>query len=220
MRGGAVEMRLLGESLLLLPERALFWKERRALLVADAHWGKAAAFRAGGIPVPGGTTIEGLRRLTSILEQTGAERIVFLGDLLHARAGRVRGTLTALSAWRERHPGVEMLLVRGNHDREAGDPPDELAIACVDAPIAEGPFLLSHHPFDSPRGYVLAGHLHPVVRLAGPARERQRLPCFWFTAQGAVLPSFGEFTGGADVSPRRTDRVFVIAGESVVEVSG
>ena len=65
MRGGAVELRLLGQTLMLLPERAMFWRERQALLVADAHWGKAAAFRARGVPVPRGTTLEGLRRLTA-----------------------------------------------------------------------------------------------------------------------------------------------------------
>jgi uncharacterized protein len=219
LRPGAVRLPLLGQTLRLLPERAIFWEERRSLLVADAHWGKAATFRAGGIPVPGGTTTEGLHRLSRALEHTGAEAIVFLGDFLHARAGRAAGTLRSLAAWRDRHADLDLLLIRGNHDREAGDPPDDLGIRCVDAPLREGPFLLAHHPTRSPSAYGVAGHLHPAVRLTGRARERQRLPCFWFARDGVVLPAFGEFTGVADVSPAAGDRIFVVAGDAVLEIS-
>lgn len=218
MSDGSLRLEILGESLLLLPERALFWQERRTLLVADTHWGKAATFRAGGIPVPRGTTTEGLRRLSAAANRTNAQRIVFLGDFLHARAGRVTATLAALGAWRTRHADLELVLVRGNHDREAGDPPPELGIACVDAPVFEGPFLFSHHPASAGGCYGIAGHLHPAVRLSGPARERQRLPCFWFGARGAVLPAFGEFTGLGDISPAPGDRIFMVAGDLVAEV--
>lgn len=39
-----------------LPQRVAFWLARRWLVVADAHFGKAAVFRARGVPVPRGTT--------------------------------------------------------------------------------------------------------------------------------------------------------------------
>src|SRR5688500_7489691 len=89
-----------GERLHLMPERAIWWERRGTLLVADPHWGKAATFRAGGIPVPSGTTLEGLARLDAALERTGASRLVFLGDYLHAREGRAPGTLQLLAEWR------------------------------------------------------------------------------------------------------------------------
>lgn len=216
---GSVRLSLLGQTLCLLPERVIFWEERRSLLVADAHWGKAATFRAGGIPVPGGTTRAGLHRLTRALERTGADAIVFLGDFLHARAGRAAGTLRTLAAWREGYPRLDLLLIRGNHDREAGDPPEDLGVRCVDAPLREGPFLLAHHPTGSPSSYGIAGHLHPTVRLTGRARERQRLPCFWFAPHGLVLPAFGEFTGGANIHPASGDRIFVVAGDAVIEIT-
>ena len=57
----------------------------------------------------------------------------------------------------------------------------------------------------------------PGVPLHGPGRQRERLPCFWLSGGGAVLPAFGDFTGLADVSPTEGDRVFVIAGTEVVE---
>src|SRR5690606_34826092 len=106
-----VEVR--GESLALLPERAVYWERARTLVVADAHFGKAATFRAHGLPLPHGTTAETLLRLDSALARTGAGRILFIGDLLLARAGRAPRTLVALGQWRFRHAHVEMTLVRG-----------------------------------------------------------------------------------------------------------
>ena len=208
-----------GEALSLLSERAVYWKARATLFVADPHFGKAAAFRAGGVPVPRGTTTENLRRLDTCLSRTGARRIVFLGDFLHAREGRAPETLRVLNEWRARHADVDMVLIRGNHDVRAGDPPRELTIRCETGPITESPFVLAHHPAESDAGYVLAGHIHPGVWLHGSARQFERLPCFWFGARTAVLPAFGEFTGVASVDVRPGDRVWVVAGNEVIDVS-
>lgn len=211
--------RLAGEDVVLLPERALLWSRRSTLLVADAHFGKAATFRASGIFVPRGTTSRALEHLDSALEQTAATRIVFLGDLLHAKEGRSPETLRVVGDWRAAHARVEMILVRGNHDRSAGDPPESLGIACVDAPLLEPPFAFAHHPRVVNEHHVLAGHLHPAVRLSGPGRQYERLPCFWTREHLTVLPAFGDFTGSADVEPVEGDRVFAIADSSVLELA-
>jgi DNA ligase-associated metallophosphoesterase len=207
-----------GEELQLFAERAGYWVRRSTLLVADPHFGKAATFRAAGIPVPRGTTADGLSRLDALLARTGASRIVFLGDFLHAREGRAPATLDALRVWRDSHGDVEMLVVRGNHDRHAGDAPPELGIPTIDGPVVEPPFVLAHHPAVSDAGYVFAGHLHPSVDLTGPGRQHARLPCFWLGAAGAVLPAFGDFTGLSAVTPAVGDRVFVVAGSEVVQL--
>jgi DNA ligase-associated metallophosphoesterase len=208
-----------GEELRLLPERAAYWVRTRTLLIADPHFGKAAAFRAAGVPVPAGTTEGTLARIDATLARTGATRLVFLGDFLHARGGRSPITFATLGSWRERHAGLEVLLVRGNHDRRAGDPPNELQITCVDAPMIEQPFAFVHDPAAVPGSYALGGHLHPAATMIGRGRQRARLPCFWFSAQWAVLPAFGEFTGLATVSPGAGDQLFVIAGDEVHDVT-
>ena len=215
MTGPRIEIR--GEGLQLLPERAAYWEGNRTLLIADAHFGKAAAFRAASVPVPRGTTSGSLARLDVIVRQTAARRIIFLGDFLHARSGRSPETLAVVQRWHDDHPATHLVLVRGNHDRRAGDPPEELGVACVDAPLVEPPFVFAHHPIESPAGYVVAGHVHPGVRLVGSGRQRERLPCFWFGDSTGILPAFGEFTGLADIVPAPGDRVFVIAGSEVVE---
>jgi DNA ligase-associated metallophosphoesterase len=212
----AVEVR--GERLWLLPERAIYWEARDALLVADPHFGKAATFRANGIPVPGGTTGNGVARLEAIADRTAARRIIFLGDFLHARPGQSKEVMEQLERWRRAYRDVELMLVRGNHDRHAGDPPGELTISCVDAPVLMPPFILAHHPRPRDEGYVLAGHLHPAVRLSGKGRQSLRLPCFVFDAEVGTLPAFGDFTGLADIEPQPGDRVYAIADQGVIDV--
>ena len=208
-----------GERLLLLPERAAYWERRKTLFVADPHFGKAAAFRAAGVLVPRGTTSETLVRLDACLERTGASRIVFLGDFLHAKEGRAPETFRIITAWRDRRSSVEMVLVRGNHDARAGDPPAEMRITCVSGLLSEAPFVFAHHPVRSDDGYVLAGHIHPGVTLYGAGKQASKLPCFWFGRATAVLPAFGEFTGLARVSPVEGDRVWIVVEGSVVSVA-
>jgi DNA ligase-associated metallophosphoesterase len=209
---------LAGETLLLLPEKALYWPRSATLFVADAHWGKAAAFRAASLALPGGTTSADLARLSGLLQRFGAQRLVLLGDVLHAKASRAPRTLEAVAAWRERHAELDVLLVRGNHDERAGDPPPEWRFTCVHEPHPEPPFVFCHHPATHPAGYVLAGHLHPAVELLGAGRQRERLPCFHFGPGVGVLPAFGSFTGTALVRPLPGDRVFVVAEDEVVSI--
>lgn len=207
-----------GEVLTLLAERAVFRESTSSLFVADPHFGKAAAFRALGVPVPRGTTTGTLERLEAVLHRTGARRLVFLGDFLHAAEGRAPETLRVLNDWRRRHAAIDMVLVRGNHDARAGDPPRELEIRCVTAPVVEPPFVLDHHPRRSADGHVLCGHIHPAVTLSGKGRQHSRLPCFWIGAEITVLPAFGEFTGVAEAEVRPGDRVFVVADDAVIAV--
>jgi DNA ligase-associated metallophosphoesterase len=211
-----VEAVIAGERVVLMPERALFRPATGQLLIADAHWGKAATFRAAGIAVPGGTTAEGLERMDSALAYTGAREIVFLGDLFHARQGKSAAVLAAVRAWRARHPALRLVLVRGNHDRGAGDPPLDLGFDVVDPPRPSPPFVYAHHPDPHPGGYVLAGHVHPAVVLRGPGRMRERLPCFHFGARVGVLPAFGAFTGTANVTPQPGDHLYVVAHDEVL----
>jgi len=213
---------LLGETFRLLPEKAALWERTGTLVVADVHLGKAAAFRAAALPMPGGTTTEALARLSAALDRTAARRLLLLGDFFHARAGRAGRTLEAIAAWRERHADLGVVLVRGNHDRGAGDPPEEWRFTCCDEPLIEPPFAFRHHPVDEPAdepaGYVLAGHVHPAIHLLGPGRQSERLPCFLFGERVALFPAFGGFTGGAGVRPRPGDRAYVIAEDEVVEI--
>ena len=206
-----------GETLRPLPERALLWPAQRALLIADAHFGKAATFRRLGVAVPEQTTIENLATLSRLVVAHSVPQLIFLGDFLHARAAHNPHTIGALHAWREAHANLRMALVRGNHDDKAGDPPASLRIEMLEEPYQMGIFSLCHHPQQVTGSYVLSGHLHPAIRL-GDRIGSVRLPCFWFGQDRAVLPAFGAFTGAHVVRPAAGDTVFAIAEERVFQV--
>jgi len=204
-----------GERVELMAERALHWPRERTLFVADVHLGKAATFRAHGVPIPGGVTATDLGRLSRLIERTGAARVIVLGDLLHARAGRVPALDEAVVAWRQAQRDVRVLLVRGNHDAHAGDPPPGWGIECVADPCAFAPFLACHEPVVPVSGYALCGHVHPGVRLIGRGEETARLPCFVLGPRHAILPAFGRFTGLALVTPSAGTRLVAIAGTTL-----
>ena len=204
-----------GETVHLLPSHAMAWPAGGVLFVADLHLGKAATYRALGQPVPAGSTLDNLQRLSGLITRHTPRQMVFLGDFLHGAAGRTPALLSALAAWRAQHATLVMTLVRGNHDRRAGDPPPEIGIDIVDEPWLLGPFACCHHPQTHATHFVLAGHEHPVLHLHGPARDRLRLPCFTSTTRQAVLPAFGSFTGGHPVSPGPGCEVHVAGGDRV-----
>ena len=208
------------EPISLLPERAVLLPRRRTLVIADPHFGKAAAFRQAGIPIPHGTTKANLERLSSVLTRTAAERLVVLGDFFHAAEGCDEQTFAKIEAWRGEHRQLEVLLVRGNHDRASGDPPEVWGIRCVAPPMVDDGLAYSHLPEPMEDMRVLAGHIHPAVRLRDPCGGSfLRAACFWFQPRLAVLPAFGSFTGTYTVSPQPKDRVFVVGDGAVVEVT-
>ncbi|HET9134750.1 MAG TPA: ligase-associated DNA damage response endonuclease PdeM [Gemmatimonadales bacterium] len=210
-----VTITLGGMPLSLRPDRTAHAPDTGVLFAADLHWGKAAAFRALGVPVPRGSTDDTLSRLSHALTETGARHLVILGDLWHDRSSRSAAFDAALATWRERHAGVAMTLVRGNHDRRAGDPAESLAIACVDEPWSLEGVALHHHP-PANDGPWLAGHVHPAARLTGLGRQALVVPCFHQRGAGMVLPAFGAFTGRGVIEPRRGDLLHCIAGDAVI----
>ncbi len=204
-----------GEQLQCLPDRALFWPREQTLFVADVHLGKAASFRAAGVPLPSGHSSFDLDRLSQLLIVHRATRFVILGDLVHTESSYTTPLDRNFRAFRERHSGVEMVLVRGNHDRHAGEAPAEWDLEAVAEPYGLGPLQCCHEPGAARgAGFELAGHLHPALLLQ-TAREAVTLPCFWQHASGLVLPAFGSLTGKFSVRLKPGESAVVVAGQQL-----
>ncbi|MGY0611162.1 ligase-associated DNA damage response endonuclease PdeM [Luteimonas sp. A501] len=205
--GDVADLRIAGEPMRLHAERALYWPARGRLLIADLHLGKGDILRAAGIPVPTGGTGHDLARLDALLRATAARELWVLGDFLHGRRHpRVEAAWRALLA---AHPGVVASVVAGNHDRSLA--PEAVGIVCLPDDVRDGPFRFRHVPvagpdsdpagFDRATGYVICGHVHPVVRLPGlPGRH----PALALEAHQAILPAFSAFTGGCELGPDRS----------------
>ncbi len=214
------EHSLLEQDLIVTPDRAVVWKQGRMLIVADPHFGKAQSFRERGIPVPCGTTSCDLDRLTRLILDFNPVKLLFLGDLTHDKIDRPAGFNRTIDEWRDRHVKLKLLLASGNHDRRSGEPPAAFRFDHVAGKIPWAPFSFSHNPETAEANYTIAGHLHPAVSLKGKGRMRETLPCFLFGNRFAILPAFGSFTGNQLIRPTPDDRVYVIAGDEVIEVKG
>ena len=214
----AVALELAGENLLLHPQRALVWPARRTLFIADLHLGKDEVFRQSGIAIPEGGTLADLQRLDRLVDVYALNRVVLLGDFLHAAPRDESRYTQTFREWRVAHGALEFIVVAGNHDRRAAG--REL-VEVVQWHLDEwqlGPFVCRHHPGESALGHVLSGHVHPVITLHGTHRERARVPVCWLRPGCAVLPSFGSFTGGGDIDPADNDELYAFAAGRVWRV--
>ena len=218
MTEGSVEVGLSGERLIVDPDCALIWPAQRTAFIADLHLGKGEIFRRAGIPIPEGTTQADLQRLTRLVADHGLQRVVLLGDFLNG-ASKGRAThLQMFSEWRAEHPGLEFIVVAGNHDRRAAGRELAHCVQWQTEGYVLGPFACCHHPCAIEARYVLSGHIHPVLFLRGSHRERVRVPVLWVQPHCAVLPSFGSFTGGAVIEPGERDEIYAIAAGRVWRV--
>ncbi|MGD8701586.1 MAG: ligase-associated DNA damage response endonuclease PdeM [Desulfosarcina sp.] len=213
---GSQTIALKDQQVSLLPQRLVFWHDRNMLILADPHFGKAAAFRRSGLAIPTGTSAHDLQRLYQAIDAVGATRILILGDLMHAPGISSHGLTARIHRWRKKRLDIEWLLVRGNHDRCGDEMIDAFGFQKVVEQLVLGPFTFIHKPEMRSGTYVVSGHLHPAVQLAGPGGQRERLPCFYLGRGHAILPAFGSFTGHAAVRPRGEDRVYAIADERVI----
>jgi DNA ligase-associated metallophosphoesterase len=201
---------------LLLAQRAAFWKEQQMLLVADPHFGKAASFRSHGIAIPQGTTRYDLDRLADLIRLHQPRQLVILGDLIHSARSKSRHVVQQLQQWRETFSDLHIRLIQGNHDRGAGQPPEVLKINCIQSEYRVGTIIFSHQPSRRTGGYTIAGHVHPAVRLKGKGRRYERFVCFYISADYAILPAFGSFTGHQLIHPSAGDRIYIVAEDQIM----
>ncbi len=184
-----------GEEWLLVQGRALFWPRENALLVADLHLEKASFFARFGQMLPPYDSRETLERLALALRETGARRVICLGDNFHDGDGPARlephaaGMLAALTRV------VDWVWIAGNHDGL------ETAVlpGTTVAELALGGVALRHEARPGAPGLEISGHFHPRLVVKGRGRRVVR-PCAVSSGSRLVLPAYGALTGGLDAS--------------------
>lgn len=194
-----------GEAMHLDARRALYWPRLRWLMVADVHLGKASLLRQAGAALPRGTTTRDLARLGALVADYAPQRLLVLGDLIHAKERLDAQWLHSFACWRDASGSLGLTLIAGNHDRHMALAP--FGFEVVDE-VVEGPIVLRHAPDADPHRHVIAGHIHPGAVLRD-GRLRQRLPAFWIGAQRSLLPAFGSLCGLAPHEAAPGDQVWV-----------
>lgn len=188
-----VPLSFAGHEFRALPQGALYWPARNALLVADLHFEKASWFASKGQMLPPYDTLATLSELAALADRTDAAELWCLGDSFHDSAGcerlpdDARALLTSLTA------RLDWRWITGNHD--------SLMVDHCGGRIqeeAEIDGLVLRHEADpaDPRP-ELSGHFHPKLRVSVRGRQIARR-CFVATATKLILPAFGALTGGLD----------------------
>ncbi|WIV66550.1 metallophosphoesterase [Natrialbaceae archaeon AArc-T1-2] len=178
----------------------------RALVIADYHAGYEAGLRyERGLEVPSRAD-ERRERLRSLLERTGVDRLLVLGDLMHSigdPGGAERGELEVL--FESLPADVGVTLVKGNHDGaiETWLDPDGAERRQRDVTVVSGDGtrvgslgICHGHTWPAPEvlaaDVVCLGHEHPCVRLEDEVGGRRVEPV-WLRGQLDPTPFADEY---------------------------
>lgn len=214
------------QNLWLLSERAIFWEEQCAIILSDAHFGKAAHFRKEGIAVPQSIFLEDIQRLVSLIQFYNAKQLIIIGDMFHSKTNKEHDFFLR---WRNDFAALNILLVKGNHDILKNDWYSEAGIKIYSEELLVDKFLFMHdvsflqnkhnnYPFAKDALYVFSGHIHPGISIKSTGRQSLTFPCFYFGEKFAVLPAFGKFTGVSLINREKKDTVFAIVNKEVIKV--
>jgi putative SbcD/Mre11-related phosphoesterase len=194
----------------------------RTLVIGDLHIGIEYDFRKSGIYIPSQTGVMA-SRISRLLKETKARKLVILGDIKHKVPGiswqELREVPEFLSMLGKKVP-VE--IVPGNHDDGLADIVPNLKIHPSSGFLLGRVYLCHGHSWPSAEflnaDYVVTAHRHPLVEI------RDRLGCSWRypvwvraglnksgiaekfpEAKGrlpglVVMPAFNTFAGGLPVN--------------------
>lgn len=197
-----------------LPQGALYWPTRRALVVADLHFEKASWFAALGQMLPPYDSMATLSDLQTLIVATNARELWCLGDSFHDNRGNTRMPANARALLTKMTDAVAWHWICGNHDAGLVD-----AAGGTVMPEATVDGLHLRHEADpaDPRP-ELSGHFHPKLRITLKGRRVARR-CFVASQTKLILPAFGALTGGLDADHAEIRRVTGPGAEALVPLA-
>jgi DNA ligase-associated metallophosphoesterase len=181
----------------------LYWRDDGLLIVADLHLEKGSSFARRGQLLPPYDTTETLARLARLIAHYAPRTVIALGDNFHDGGGPARLSAHDRASLIALQRGRDWIWITGNHDP---DPADGIGGTFAES-LAIGALTFRHLPSrDAPDGEI-AGHLHPVARVAQRGRAVSRR-CFASDGKALVMPAFGAYTGGLNIRDRAFAAVF------------
>ena len=213
---GSIVFECRGLNLTLLPEKAVWIDSMGVLLIADLHFGKASHFRKSGIPIPEKVHDQDYIQLNNLISIYSPKQVYFLGDLFHSSWNEEWETLLNFLRL---FPTSSFHLVVGNHDILPSEKYLDPRLKIHPNPIILGSLLLSHEPTQPPEGLLtICGHIHPGILLQGRAKQRVRIPCFHYSRNVLILPSFGNFTGLSLIKGEKNDFIWGITEDRLIPI--
>ena len=192
---------------MLDPMGALYWPAQRLLAVSDLHLEPGSSFARKGMLLPPWDTQATLERLGLLLRRWQPDTIVALGDSFHDAKGSARlphSEFARLAAMAAAH---RFIWIQGNHDPA---PPSDLAGDWV-TEFGLGPLLFRHQASLEPVLGEIVGHHHPKAMIQARSGTVSR-PCFVFDGRRLMMPAFGAYTGGLDITDPAIARLYPRGG--------
>jgi DNA ligase-associated metallophosphoesterase len=208
-----------GQHLVLHPDRAIFWEEKKTLILSDLHFGKTGHFRKSGIAIPQNVYKEDLQRLVSLIQFFNPRELIIVGDLFHSQENK---ELDLFKKWRSDLSSVSFQLVKGNHDILPDEWYNNAGISINRGYFQHAPFSFVHDPGEEAEennSFLFTGHIHPGVSIKGMGKQSLHFPCFYFTSTHCILPAFSRFTGTASIRAKKGDAIFAIVENSILKVA-
>lgn len=201
---GACSTTVYGEELVLLPERALYWRRTKALFVADLHLGQnQKAFRNENNDDLNTT----LARLSHLLYRTQPDQLIIIGSLIN----KSPTALSMIFNWRGEHTHLKTFVV--GDTALSDEQTHQLRIKKAKAPTLGPNFVLSDSPYCPTVGYALCGGTNPYMKTSTGLVQ-----CFMFGANFALLPAFNPTISTKQVQTNAIQRVFAIQNNTVMEI--
>lgn len=206
-----VPLSFAGHALILLPEAALFWPARRALLLADLHFEKASWYAGHGQMLPPYDSHATLAGIAALADRLNAREIWCLGDSFHDHNGAERLCGPARTLLADLARRLRWTWITGNHDAA---PQIDLGADIWTEAEVDG-MVLRHAADPADPRPELSGHFHPKFRLTHRGKNISRR-CFILSERKMILPAFGTLTGGLDARHPEIARVIGAAREAIV----
>ena len=174
---------------------AAYCVDEKLLLVADLHLEQGASLARRGLHVPPYDTMATLNMLEHVLQETGARRLILLGDSFHDAVAHDAVLEQDAERLRRITTAIDTIWISGNHDPKTHD---ALGGTCVDE-LALGHVTLRHIPARLAEAELeIAGHLHPGASIIQRG-SHIRTKCFIADNRRLILPAFGSYTGALNV---------------------
>lgn len=200
-----------GEEFIFDCRRVIYWPRRKLLLAADLHWGKTQYLRNHGIAVSDAVLDADLLRLTHIFKDYDISTFIVLGDLIHHEDALSPEIIRKIADFRHAHP-LELILVKGNHDRFTKFPSSWGLVEENSLSIDQ--FLLVHDQKKREKRYQFCGHIHPMMKLSS-SLDSLRLPSFMLLEKACYLPAYSHLTGGKDMKLLKGEKALVLMPEGL-----
>ena len=195
------EIEFCGNIFWLYSDGSCFHNQSKTLVVADLHLEKAFA-QSNATLLPGYDTDETLNLLETALNRNEVKNCILLGDSFH----NISSAQLLARPYKEKLIQLSKVKhfkwVLGNHDPLLPDflPGEQCQSTYIDS------IELRHQPKQNenemlviPKRGQIIGHYHPKAKLRLRASNTSG-KCFIFDQKRMILPAFGVYTGGLNIT--------------------